>query len=238
MTRPKIAVLTGAGVSKGSGIPTYRDGPDSLWRTYHPQELATPEAFARDSRLVWEFYDWRRQKMARAQPNAAHRTLAEMEAALPHFTLVTQNIDGLHRRAGSQNVLYLHGDIWFVRCTKCDYHAEDRRAPLPEIPPQCPHCGALLRPDIVWFGESLDAYTLYQAEQAFRFADLALVAGTSAVVYPAAMLPQYTLERGKPVIEFNMERTPLSPLASDVILGASEETLPAWWAAFKKEWAL
>jgi len=127
MKHPTIAVLTGAGVSKGSGIPTYRDGADSLWNAYHPQDLATPEAFARDPELVWKFYDWRRQNMARAKPNAAHLTLAEMETALPGFTLVTQNIDGLHREAGSKNILYLHGDIWLVRCTKCDYRDEDRR---------------------------------------------------------------------------------------------------------------
>lgn len=235
MAIPKIAVLTGAGVSRGSGIPTYRDGPDSLWRNYHPQDLATPEAFARDPKLVWEFYDWRRQNMAQAQPNLAHLTLAEMENALPHFTLVTQNIDGLHRKAGNRNILYLHGDIWLVRCTECDYHAENRQTPLPEIPPHCPRCGALLRPDIVWFGEALDQYTLYQAEQAFKEADIALVIGTSAVVYPAAYLPFYAIEKGAEVIEFNMTRTALSPYASQVILGPSERTLPDWWQTFKQQ---
>jgi len=235
MTFPQIAVLTGAGVSKGSGIATYRDGADSLWNNYHPQDLATPEAFARDPKLVWAFYDWRRQMMARARPNAAHFTLAEMEAALPEFTLVTQNIDGLHREAGNKRILYLHGDIWHVRCTECDHRAEERRAPLPDLPPTCPRCGALLRPDVVWFGEALNAYTLYQAEQAFRQADIALVVGTSAVVYPAALLPHYTVEKGGRIIEFNMERTPLSPYAAEVILGPSEETLPAWWEEFRKE---
>ncbi len=232
-TAPKIVVLTGAGVSKASGIPTYRDGADSLWRNYHPQELATPQAFARDPRLVWEFYDWRRQNMARARPNPAHLTLAEMEKTLAHFTLVTQNIDGLHREAGNQNVLYLHGDIWLVRCTECDYQGEDRRAPLPELPPRCPRCRAMLRPDIVWFGESLNPHILYQAQQAFRAADIALVVGTSAVVHPAASLPFSTLERGGVVIEFNMTRTELSPYVDEVILGPSEETLPAWWRRFR-----
>ncbi len=229
---PKIAVLTGAGISKASGIPTYRDGPESLWRNFHPQDLATPEAFARDPKLVWEFYDWRRQRMAHARPNPAHFTLAEMESVFPHFTLVTQNIDGLHRAAGNRHILYLHGDIWRVRCTECDYRAEDRRVPLPELPPHCPRCHALLRPDIVWFHEALDPWTLHQAEQAFRTADIALVVGTSAVVYPAAMLPYYTLERGGRIIEFNMERTPLSDYA-ETILGPSEKTLPAWWRAFR-----
>jgi len=233
MNPPRIAALTGAGVSKASGIPTYRDGTDSLWNNYHPQELATPQAFARDPRLVWEFYDWRRQRMAQARPNPAHLTLAEMEAALPNFTLVTQNIDGLHRAAGNQRVLYLHGDIWLVRCTECDYRGEDRRVPLPEIPPHCPRCHALLRPDIVWFGEALDGHILHQAEQAFRQADIALVIGTSAVVYPAAYLPFYTQEHGGKIIEFNMERTALSPYAHEVILGPAEETLPAWWRDFR-----
>ncbi len=235
MKLPKIAVLTGAGVSKASGIPTYRDGADSLWNNYHPQELATPEAFARDPVLVWEFYDWRRQRMAQATPNPAHLTLAEMEAALPGFTLVTQNIDGLHREAGSRNVLYLHGDIWLVRCTECDYHGEDRRVPLPELPPRCPRCGAMLRPDIVWFGEALDAFTLNQAERAFRSADIALVVGTSAVVYPAAYLPHYTREHGGRILEFNMDRTAVSEYADEVILGPAELTLPQWWQRFRTE---
>jgi NAD-dependent deacetylase len=235
---PKIAVLTGAGDSKASGIPTYRDGADSLWNNYHPQELATPEAFARDPRLVWEFYDWRRQMMARAHPNAAHLTLAEMEAALPDFTLVTQNIDGLHREAGNRNILYLHGDIWLVRCTECDYRGEDRRVPLPELPPRCPHCGAMLRPDIVWFGEALDGHTLHLAEQAFRQADIALVVGTSAVVYPAAYLPHYTREHFGRIIEFNMDRTDLSVYADEVILGPAELTLPDWWQRFKKDYGI
>jgi NAD-dependent deacetylase len=238
MAYPKIAVLTGAGVSKASGIPTFRDGPDSLWRNFRPEELATPQAFARDPKLVWEFYDWRRQMMARAQPNPAHHTLAAMEAALPHFTLVTQNIDGLHRMAGNRRILYLHGDIWWLRCTQCAYRAEDRRVPLPELPPRCPECGGLLRPDVVWFGEALDAATLHRAELAFREADLALVVGTSAVVYPAAYLPHYTLERGGRILEFNMDETPITPYAAETIFGPSEVTLPAWWARFKAELGL
>ena len=238
MSLPKIAVLTGAGVSKASGVPTFRGGPESLWRNHPPQELATPQAFARDPRLVWEFYDWRRQIIARARPNPAHRVLAEMEAALPHFTLVTQNVDGLHREAGNRNILYLHGDIWFVRCTACAYRAEDRRVPLPELPPPCPQCGALLRPDVVWFGEPLDAAMLARAEDAFARADIALVVGTSAVVYPAAALPYATIERGGRVIEFNVEPTPITPYAAESILGPSEITLPQWWEAFQKRWGL
>ena len=238
MTLPKIAVLTGAGISKGSGIATFRDGSDSLWRRYEPQQLATPQAFARDPRLVWEFYDWRRQKMVAARPNRAHVTLAEMESYLPDFTLVTQNIDGLHREAGNQKIYYLHGDIWYVRCTECDFRQEDRRAPLPELPPTCPRCGGLLRPDVVWFGEPLDPMTLMKSERVFREADIALVIGTSAVVYPAAYLPHYTLEHGGRILEFNMERTPLSPYAAETILGPSEITLPTWWEQFKRTLSL
>ena len=138
MTLPGIAVLTGAGVSAGSGVPTFRDAEGSLWRQHNPQDLATPEAFRRDPELVWEFYDWRRQIMVDSQPNAAHDTLAAMDAALPEFTLVTQNIDGLHPLAGSKRVLYVHGDIWNLRCTACSYSEVNRQTPLDPLPPFCP----------------------------------------------------------------------------------------------------
>lgn len=234
MALPKIAVLTGAGISAGSGVPTFRDAEGSLWRTHNPQELATPAAFARNPKLVWEFYDWRRQRMAPSKPNPAHFTLAEMDALLPDFTLVTQNIDGLHPLAGSKRVLYLHGDIWRIRCTFCDHRQVNRQVPLAPLPPQCPECGELLRPDIVWFGESLDWGVLTAAAKAFEEADIALVVGTSAVVYPAAQLPVYTRRNGGEIIEFNTERTALSSLAT-THLGPSEQMLPAWWAAFKAE---
>lgn len=232
MSSPKIAVLTGAGVSAGSGVPTFRaDG--GLWRQFRMQDLATPQAFRRDPRLVWEFYDWRRQRIAGCAPNPAHLTLAEMEEALPGFTLVTQNVDGLHGQAGSRRLLHLHGDIWQLRCTRCDYQAEDRSVPLDPLPPACPRCGALLRPGVVWFGEPLDGLTLHQATRACTEADIALVVGTSALVYPAADLPFQTLRRGGAIYEFNTERTPLSPHAAAVFLGPSEQTLPAWWVEFR-----
>jgi NAD-dependent deacetylase len=233
MTPPTIAILTGAGVSAASGVPTFRDA-GGLWRQHRMQDLATPQAFRRDPRLVWEFYDWRRQRLAACAPNPAHRVLAEMEAALPGFMLATQNVDGLHLRAGSRRVLTLHGDIWQVRCTSCEYADENRQVPLAPLPPPCPRCGALLRPGVVWFGEALDGMTLSQAMRAFAEADIALVAGTSALVYPAADLPLQTLRRGGVIHEFNTERTPLSELAAEVHLGPCEITLPQWWAEFRQ----
>jgi NAD-dependent deacetylase len=238
MTPPRIAVLTGAGVSAGSGVPTFRDAAGSLWRQYNPQDLATPEAFQRDPVTVWEFYDWRRQLMAPCQPNAAHETLAAMDAALPEFTLVTQNIDGLHPLAGSKRVLYIHGDIWNLRCTSCSYSEKNRQAPLEPLPPICPQCGEMLRPDVVWFGEALDMNILLEASKAFARADIALVIGTSAVVYPAAHLPLNTLNNGGKLYEFNLERTPLSDLATATFLGPGEETLPRWWDERRQAWGL
>lgn len=234
MALPKIAALTGAGVSAGSGVPTFRDA-GGLWRQFRAQDLATPQAFRRDPRLVWEFYDWRRQRIAGCAPNPAHQALAEMEAALPGFTLVSQNVDGLHAQAGNRRALYLHGDIWQVRCTACGYQAENRQVPLDPLPPLCPRCGALLRPGVVWFGESLDGRVLQQATRTFAEADIALVVGTSALVHPAACLPFQTIQRGGVVYEFNTERTPLSDSAAEIRLGPSEVTLPAWWAEFRRK---
>ncbi len=231
MPTPRIVALTGAGVSAGSGVPTFRDA-GGLWRQYNFQELATPQAFRRDPKLVWEFYDWRRQRMVHCRPNPAHDALAEMERVLPDFLLVTQNIDGLHAEAGAKRVVYLHGDIWTLRCTRCAYKERNRQAPLESLPPRCPRCDALLRPDVVWFGESLDPRAIARAWEAFEQADIALVVGTSAVVYPAAQLPWLTHERGGQVIEFNTQPTPLSDIAT-TILGPCEETLPRWWAEFR-----
>lgn len=232
MSSLHVAVLTGAGVSAGSGVPTFRDA-GGLWRQFQAQDLATPGAFRRDPKLVWEFYDWRRQRIAGCAPNAAHFALAEMDAELPDFWLVTQNVDGLHTQAGSRRVIHLHGTIWQVRCTACTYLAENREVPLDPLPPTCPRCGALLRPNVVWFGEPLDGMALNQATRAFAQADIALVVGTSALVYPAAELPFYTLQRSGALYEFNTERTPLSDSAAAVFLGPSETTLPQWWADFR-----
>lgn len=226
----KVVVLTGAGISAESGVPTFR-GEAGLWRTYRPEDLATPSAFRRDPALVWEWYNWRRELVARCEPNAAHRTLVEMERHIEDFVLITQNVDGLHQRAGSRRVLELHGSLWRMRCTVEDRVVEDHQVPLPSIPPRCP-CGALMRPDVVWFGESLPSEVLSAAHDAVRRCRLLLVVGTSGVVYPAAALPQLAHHAGARVVEFNVERTPISAYADEVILGPAAVALPRWWAAF------
>ena len=220
----RVAALTGAGISAESGIPTFR-GAGGLWRQYRPEDLATPEASARDPRLVWEWYDWRRCLIAKAQPNPGHAALAELEKRKPSFTLITQNVDGLHDRAGSRNVLKLHGDIWWVRCTACGREHKDERAPQPELPPRC-RCGGLLRPGVVWFGEPLPTRVWSEAEQATRSAELFLVIGTSAVVYPAAGLVWLAKSSGAKVIEINPEETGLSSEVDCSLRGRSGELLP------------
>lgn len=207
----RVAVLTGAGVSAASGVPTFR-GPDGLWRHYRPEDLATPAAFARDPQLVWEWYDWRRTRIAGCAPNAAHRVLADWAARWPSFTLVTQNVDDLHERAGSPALLHLHGSIWHVRCANgCRGGRHSRRldaTPLAPLPPRCPACGGLDRPDVVWFGEPLDALTLERAADAVEAADVVLVVGTSAVVHPAAGLIGVASASGAFVVEINPDDTP------------------------------
>ena len=220
----RVAVLTGAGISAESGIPTFR-GTGGLWRNCPAEQLATPEAFARDPALVWEWYDWRRAVVAEKSPNPGHFALAEMERQHPSVTLITQNVDGLHDLAGSASPLKLHGDIWQVRCTQCDYRATNREVPLTPIPPRC-SCGAVLRPDIVWFGEALPEGVLRNAWAAAQIADLFLVVGTSALVQPAASLPRLALERHARVVEINLEHTPLSRHCDISLRGASGEILP------------
>lgn len=221
----RIVVLTGAGISAESGVPTFR-GTDGLWRQYRAETLATPEAFERDPALVWQWYDWRRGLIAAVEPNAGHRVLAGWEQIFGSMTVITQNVDGLHRKAGSQNVLELHGNIWRTRCTRERTIRENRDSPLPKIPPSCPECGALLRPDIVWFGESLDAETLDRAFEASSTSQVMFVIGTSSVVQPAASLPFYAARAGAKVIEVNPERTPLSPSVDLFLPGKAGEILP------------
>ena len=231
-TATSVVALTGAGVSAESGIPTFR-GPEGLWQHYKPEDLATPQAFARDPRLVWEWYDWRRELIANCQPNQAHLTLAEMEKALPDFTLITQNVDGLHRRAGSQKVVEFHGNLWDVRCVAEGTVLEYRDVPLPEVPPRC-QCGALLRPNVVWFGEPLPAGAIAAAQEAATSCDLILVIGTSGVVHPAASVPLWAKQKGAYVIEFNLQRTPISAYADEVILGPAAVEVPKLWAEWRK----
>ena len=226
--RGPVTVLTGAGISAESGVPTFR-GQAGLWRDFRPEDLATPRAFRRDPGLVWEWYDWRRGLIGACEPNAAHRTLAEMEQRLPDLTLITQNVDGLHQLAGSRHVLELHGNIWRTRCLGCDRVSEDHRVPLPEIPPHCPKCGGPLRPDVVWFGESLPSQVLEAAWAAAARCRLMLVIGTSAVVHPAASLPLVALRNGARLIEINPAETPLSTHAHEILRGPAAELLPGWW---------
>jgi len=219
-----VAVLTGAGVSAESGVPTFR-GSDGLWKRHRAESLATPEAFARDPKLVWEWYDWRRSVLSGVKPNPGHYALAQLEQCTPNFTLITQNVDGLHELAGSRNVLRVHGSIWHLRCLKCGRESEDRRTPLPELPPYCV-CGGMLRPGVVWFGESLPKDVWNAAEAAARSCDLLLVIGTSAVVYPAAGLAHLAKSSGARVVEINVAETPLSREIDEFLLGPSGELLP------------
>jgi NAD-dependent deacetylase len=219
----RIVAFTGAGISVESGIPTFR-GPEGLWRKFRAEDLATAAAFARDPKLVWEWYDSRRQNMAKAQPNAGHAALARLEACKPGFDLVTQNIDGLHDRAGSRRIHKLHGDIWMFRCVQCGREGQDLHTPLPEIPPRC-DCGGLLRPAVVWFGEFLDPTVWAGAELAAAGSDVFLVIGTSAVVHPAAGLIDVAKMSGAKLVEINPNETPYSAEIDYVLRGPAGEIL-------------
>ena len=228
-SRGPLAVLTGAGVSAESGLATFR-GPGGLWEGRDPLELATPEAFGADPLLVWRFYDWRRRRAADARPNAAHLALAAWQTASDDFTLITQNVDGLHERAGSADVLRLHGSLWRVRCTAEGREVEDLREDLGQLPPRCA-CGALLRPGVVWFGEALPPAALERAERACSRASVVLVVGTSSVVYPAAGLAHGALAAGAFVVEVNPEPTPLSPFVHARLGGPAGSIVPRLAAA-------
>lgn len=226
----RVAVLTGAGISAESGVPTFREAQTGLWARYNPEELATPDAFQRNPKLVWEWYTWRQQRVRQAEPNAGHRALVEMEQRIAEFTLITQNVDGLHRRAGSHQILELHGNLFRAKCFSEDRPVESW-PDSEEIPPRCPRCGGLLRPDVVWFGEMLPAATLRAAEHAAATAELFFSIGTSALVYPAADLPFAALNAGATVVEINPQPTPLSPHVTFSLNGAAGQILPALVAA-------
>jgi NAD-dependent deacetylase len=223
-----ITVLTGAGISAESGIPTFR-GPDGLWQGHDPQQLATPQAFALDPELVWQFYDWRRGLVIANQPNDAHNVLAEIEESVSPFTIITQNVDGYHIAAGSKNVIELHGSLWRLKCTHCSQRWEDRRHPLPDLPVSCPSCKALARPDVVWFGETLDPTILDAAITQSQQSHIFLSIGTSSVVYPAAELPILARQHGAYTIEINPLKTPISDLMHEVIRGPAAIELRRWW---------
>lgn len=223
----RVTVVAGAGLSAASGVPTFR-GPGGLWKDFRPEELATPEAFARDPRLVWEWYDWRRQMIAKCLPNRAHEVLAAWSRRFPEFALVTQNVDGLDERAGTGNVLRFHGSIWELSCwdgcRAAPRRWRDDTTPVPELPPRCPHCGGLARPGVVWFGEPIDPEVMRAALEALD-CDVCLVVGTSAVVYPAAGLVLEAGRRGAFTAEINPEPTEVAGELDLAIAGRAEEIL-------------
>lgn len=220
-----IAVFTGAGISAESGIPTFRDAMTGLWAQYRPEDLATPEAFAANPQVVWEWYAWRRALVAKALPNPGHAALAELERRSAHFALITQNVDGLHARAGSRHVIELHGNLMEDRC-----FAEGRvlttADEIPGTPPRCARCGAPVRPGVVWFGEMLPTKALDAARAEAARCDVFLSVGTSTLVEPAASLPFAALASGASVIEVNPMRTPLSARATLTLAGTAADVLP------------
>jgi NAD-dependent deacetylase len=225
----RVAVLTGAGISAESGVPTFRDAQTGLWAQYDAYELATPEAFARNPKLVWDWYAWRRRLVAEAQPNPGHFALAQMQDLFESFDLSTQNVDGLHARAGSREVTELHGSIARIRCSRGCGEVKDFDDAA--SPPFCPRCGAPLRPDLVWFGEQLPPDALAQAEAAAAGCDVFFSIGTSAQVFPAADLPLIALQAGATVVEINPTETALTPRAHFALRGKSGVLLPEVVAA-------
>jgi NAD-dependent deacetylase len=220
----RVVVFTGAGVSVESGIPTFR-GKDGLWNRYRAEELATIEAFRANPKLVWEWYNSRREIMLLVEPNPGHHAIAAFEKYFQDFTLVTQNIDGLHDRAGNRRILKLHGDIWEVRCMDCESSRIDYTVPMSSYPPHCA-CGGILRVGVVWFGEMLPPGVYESAVDLTRACDLFFSIGTSAVVYPAAYLPRVAKENGAYVVEINVEPSASVGYADEFLQGKSGEVLP------------
>ncbi len=219
-----VTVLTGAGISADSGVPTFR-GADGLWKNFRPEELASPDAFTRDPKLVWDWYNWRRELLATKHPNAAHEALVQLEILLPDFWVITQNVDGLHAMAGTQHLSEIHGNIWKVRCTQCHRVTPNREVPLP-YPPTCSECDGLLRPHIVWFGESLAPEDLGQSYAALQNCEILLIIGTSGVVYPAASFAPVAKDQGAFVVELNLDATPNSSLVDVSFQGRAKDLVP------------
>lgn len=220
-----VAVLTGSGVSAESGIPTFRQAQTGLWARYDPQELATPQAFIANPRLVWKWYEWRRGLVASAKPNPAHVALVGLQQRLPELSLITQNVDGLHQLAGSTPVTELHGNIRRTICSQ-ERIVVETWPDTAELPPRCPRCQAHLRPDVVWFGESLPAEAIDAAMTVASTCDVFLSVGTSAVVHPAASLAHIALQQGAMIVEINTESTPLTAYANYSLLGRAGLLLP------------
>jgi NAD-dependent deacetylase len=224
-TAQHVAVLTGAGVSAESGIPTFRDAQTGLWANYRPEDLATPEAFERNPKLVWDWYAWRRELIDRSQPNSGHTALAQLEQRVAQFTLITQNVDGFHQLAGSRNVIELHGNVTRIKCSREDV-VVDRWEDTGETPPRCPRCGAYLRPAVVWFGEGLPRGAWEAATQAATNCAVFFSIGTSGLVEPAASLARLALQHGAKVVEVNPTITPLTIAATFALRGAAGQILP------------
>ena len=225
-------VLTGAGISAESGVPTFR-GKEGLWGKFRPEELATMEAFVANPKIVWEWYNWRRTLMGEVKPNPGHYALTEMEQLAENFTLITQNVDGLHRIAGTEEILELHGNIYRNKCVSCDsqYREEDID---PDQIPVCPKCGGKIRPDVVWFGEMLDEHVIEEAFHRSEQADIFLTVGTSAVIHPAASLPVVAKQYQATLVEINPEPTPLTDLADFSFTVKSGEFLPELVTSLKE----
>ena len=223
-TSNRVTVLTGAGISAESGVPTFR-GADGIWRNRQVTDLATPQAFARDPELVWEFYNWRRNLLSKVAFNDGHKALVELENHVRDFTLITQNVDGLHREAGSKRLLEIHGNLWDVRCTQCGLLTLDRSQDMGRLP-KCTKCNGLLRPNVVWFGESLDPDILGKAFDTARNCEAMLIVGTSGIVQPAASLSLHAKQGGAVVAEINLEKTPQSGHMDFFLTGKAGEILP------------
>jgi NAD-dependent deacetylase len=229
-TAQSIAVLTGAGISAESGIPTFREVGTGLWAQYNPEELATPEAFRTNPELVWDWYSWRRELISQSVPNPGHEALVKLESFLSSqsrdFTLITQNVDGLHQRAGSRNIIELHGNIMRTKCIGCDVKAVDDLLSLQGGTPRCYHCNGFLRPDVVWFGENLPKNVLDTAWNVANRCEIFMSIGTSGIVQPAASLPLIALKNEAVVVEINPNPTPLSPIANHSLQGQAGVLLP------------
>jgi NAD-dependent deacetylase len=228
----RVVFFTGAGVSSESGLPTFRDAQSGLWAQYRPQDLATPEAFARDPETVWRWYQWRRRVHSAVAPNPAHRAIAAIQQALLGASVVTQNVDRLHEMAGSVGIVHLHGTLFRNRCSQCHRGMPEVAFDL-EVPPLCDACGGLCRPDIVWFGEGLPKPAWEAAVRAVQEAEIVFSIGTSATVHPAAELPRMAERNGALVVQINPEPTPLDPIAHN-LRGTAATILPelaaAWFA--------
>lgn len=226
-------MLTGAGISAESGVPTFRSA-DGLWSKFKPEELATMAAFIANPKMVWEWYNWRRELIATVKPNAGHIAIAELSTLLPHFTLVTQNVDGLHALAGSRDIVELHGNINRSICSDCGLLVPEDCHIDPAAIPACTACGGKIRPDVVWFGEMLDPNIIDTAFRVAERCDLFLSVGTSALVHPAATLPVVAKRHGATLIEINLEPTPLSAMADISVQGKSGDVLPAVVESLKR----